>query len=100
VEGNKHGIAALESDRGSGTYGVHDVVNLYVHDNTVVQPSGRAAGAIQNVGSNAVYTSRNNRYVHNTYDLGAQAGPFRWMDADRTPSQWRSYGLDVTGAFQ
>jgi hypothetical protein len=79
---------------------VYDVVNLYVHDNTVTQPSGRAAGAVQNVGSNAVYTSRNNRFVHNTYDLGATARQFRWMNNDRTPTEWRSYGLDVTGTFQ
>jgi parallel beta-helix repeat protein len=100
VYGNKNGIAAIESDRGSGKYGVYDVVNLYVHDNTVTQPSGRAAGAVQNVGSNAVYTSRNNRFVHNTYDLGATARQFRWMNNDRTPTEWRSYGLDVTGTFQ
>ena len=100
VSGNKNGIAALESDRGSGKYGVYDVVNLYVHDNTVTQFSGLAGGAVQNVGSNAVFSGQNNRYVHNTYDLGGDARPFRWMNADRTPVEWRGYGLDVTGTFK
>jgi len=100
VDRNKNGIAAIESDRGSGSQGVYDVVNLYVHDNTVIQPSGRAAGAVQNVGSNAVYTSRNNRFAANTYDLGSSARQFRWMNNDRTRVEWRGYGMDVNGTFQ
>jgi parallel beta-helix repeat protein len=100
VDGNANGIAALESDRGSGKYGVYNVVNLYVHDNTITQPTGRPAGVVQNVGSDAVYNNQNNRYVHNTYDLGSGIRPFRWMDADRTPTEWRGYGLDVTGTFK
>jgi parallel beta-helix repeat protein len=100
VSGNKNGIAALETNRGSGKYGVYDVVNLNVHDNSVTQATGRAAGAVQNVGNNAIYTSRNNRFVHNTYDIGSASRQFRWMNGDRTPAEWRSYGLDVTGLFK
>src|SRR6185295_4962399 len=32
---NAHGIAAIQQNRGSGTYGMHSVDNLYVHNNTI-----------------------------------------------------------------
>lgn len=100
VENNRTGIGAYESDRGSGKYGVHDLVNLNVHDNTVVQSTGRAAGITQSVGTNAVFTSQNNKFARNTYDLGSTARYFRWMNGDRTTPEWKGYGNDVTGTFR
>jgi parallel beta-helix repeat protein len=99
IEGNRAGIGALQTNRGSGAYGVHETANLFVHDNKLVQPTGRAAGIVQNVGTNAVYTSKNNRFVHNTYDLGTNTKYFRWMNNDRSTPEWKGYGLDVTGTF-
>jgi len=100
IANNFNGIGGIESDRGSGAYGVHNLINLNVHDNVVTQPTGRAAGAVQVVGSNAVFTKQNNRFTHNTYDLGANPRYFRWMNGDCTTSEWKGYGLDVTGTFQ
>ena len=37
------------------------------------------------------YTSRNNRWVNNTYN-GGPATPFYWQNGARTPAQWSSYG--------
>ena len=100
VEGNRTGIGAYESNRGSGAYGVYDLINLYVHDNTVVQATGRSAGVTQNIGSNNVFTRQNNRFVRNTYDIGTSTKRFRWMNEDLSTSQWKGYGLDVTGTFK
>jgi parallel beta-helix repeat protein len=100
VENNRTGIGAYESDRGSGKYGKHDLVNLNVHDNTVLQSTGRAAGVTQGIGSNAVFTSQNNRFTRNVYDLGSSARYFRWMNSDLTTVGWKGYGLDVTGTFK
>jgi parallel beta-helix repeat protein len=100
IENNKNGIGFIQTNRGTGPYGAHLVYNVYVHDNTVVQPTGRAAGAVQNVGTNAVFTSQNNRFVHDTYDLGTAAKYFTWMNADRTTTEWKGYGLDMTGTFK
>jgi hypothetical protein len=55
---------------------------------------------VQNVGTNAVFTSQNNRFVHGTYDLGTAAKYFTWMNADRTTTEWKGYGLDMTGTFK
>jgi parallel beta-helix repeat protein len=99
VEGNKNGIGAIESNRGSGKYGAYDIVNLNVHDNRVVQPSGRAAGITQHVGSNAVFTSKNNRFTRNSYDIGSSGRYFRWMNGDRSTPEWKGYGMDMTGTF-
>ena len=100
VENNRTGIGAYDSDRGSGKYGTYDLWNLNVHNNTVVQSTGRAAGVTQSIGTNAVFTSRNNRFTANTYDLGSSAKYFRWMNADLSTTQWKGYGLDVTGTFK
>ncbi len=100
VENNYNGIGGIESNRGSGKYGVYNLINLNVHDNSVVQPNGRAAGVAQVVGSNAVYSSQGNKFVHNTYDLGTTAKYFRWMNGDHTTPEWKGYGMDVTGIFK
>lgn len=100
VENNRTGIGASESDRGSGKYGVHDVVNLNVHGNTIVQPTGRAAGMTQSVGNNAAFTSRNNRFTNNVYDLGPSGRYFRWMNKDITAAEWKAYGQDASGTFR
>ena len=100
IENNWTGIGAYESNRGSGRYGVYDLVNLNVHDNTVVQSTGRAAGVTQTIGSNAVFKSQNNKFTRNTYDLGASARYFHWMNSERTTSEWKGYGLDVNGTFK
>jgi parallel beta-helix repeat protein len=100
VENNRTGIGAYESDRGSGMYGKHDLVNLNVHDNTVVQSTGRAAGVTQFIGSNAVFTSQNNKFIRNNYDLGTSSRYFYWMNSERTTSEWKGYGLDVNGTYR
>jgi parallel beta-helix repeat protein len=99
VTGNKQGIVGIQQNR------VHDGVdysqnlkNMYIHDNTVLVPSGGVTG-IASI-SNLTYTSRNNRYIHNTYDLGSDATPFTWMNGQRTKTQWQGYGEDVTGTFK
>ena len=100
IEGNKNGIGLIQTNRGSGTYGAHLVANINAHDNTITQQTGRASGAVQNVGTNAVFNSQNNRFVHNTYDLGATARQFTWMNGDRTTAEWKGYGQDMTGTFR
>jgi parallel beta-helix repeat protein len=104
---NFNGIVALQQNRGSGPYGPYLVQNLNVHDNTVTQrvactafDNGCWAGAgVQDVGDNAIFTSRNNRWVHNTYYLSGNPRPFTWSNSTLTPAQWQSAGQDVTGTF-
>jgi parallel beta-helix repeat protein len=94
VSGNANGITAVQQNRGSGAYGEHLVQNVYVHDNTVTMQSGRS-GMAQDVGDNAIFNSRNNRFSHNTYFLGTNSRPFEWMNQQLTESQWKAYGQDA-----
>jgi parallel beta-helix repeat protein len=97
---NFRGIVGLQQNRGSGAYGPYILQNFYVHDNTVTQRNGGYAGALmQDTGDNAVFTSRNNRWVHNTYYLGSNATPYEFSNGGRTAAQWRGYGQDGTGVF-
>jgi hypothetical protein len=66
----------------------------------MIATAGRT-GLIQVVGDNNYYTSKNNRFQRNAYQLGCQQRPFAWKDpaGDRdygylTPSQWKGYGND------
>jgi parallel beta-helix repeat protein len=101
---NFNGIVAIQQNRGSGPYGPYLVQNLYVHDNTVYQrtrPSsgdGGASGAVQDVSDTSLFTSRNNRWVNNTYYLGTNPRPFAWMNGWHTAAEWRAYGQDATGS--
>jgi parallel beta-helix repeat protein len=98
LEGNKHGITVIQQSRGSGTIGDYIAENVYVHDNTVTQPSGMT-GIVQDVGDNAIFTSRNNRFERNKYLITGNTRPFAWMNGARTEQEWKAYGQDVNGTF-
>jgi hypothetical protein len=97
VEDNEHGIGLIQQSRGSGPYGTYTVQNVYVHDNTIRMPKGMT-GAVQDVNDLAIFNSRNNRFEHNTYYLTPD-GHFAWMNAERTDTEWKAYGMDTTGTF-
>ena len=79
-----------------GSHGTLEVRNFYVHDNTVDMSAGET-GLLQNVGNNGYYTSKQNRFVHNTYILHGRSTPFYWQNANRSKTQWTGYGQDKTG---
>lgn len=98
VEGNRNGIAAIQSARGSGAHGAYELADLWVHDNTVAMSEGYT-GVVQNAGSRAVFTSMNVRFQGNRYTLAGVSRPFAWRDGAHDPSGWRGFGHDVTGTF-
>ena len=97
VEDNYNGITASHTSRGSGSQGVYEVRNLWVHDNTIRSLRG-FTGVVQNVGSTAVFSSLNNRFDRNKYTLAAGTY-FEWMNGGRTWGAWRGYGQDVNGTL-
>jgi parallel beta-helix repeat protein len=110
VSGNYAGIVGIEQNRSAdkAVYGAHIIQNMYVHNNTVTQntlpkTSGAlsvAAGIATDIaGNTAVFTSRNNRFVGNTYYVSPNPQPFAWQFGTRTVSQWKGYGQDVSGIF-
>jgi parallel beta-helix repeat protein len=98
VVNNANGISAIQQNRGSGPYGENIVVNLWVHDNDITMDRGYT-GAVQDVGSTAIFTSRNNRFENNTYHGRVDAQQFRWANAYRTFGGWQANGQDLTGAI-
>ncbi len=100
VAHNMNGIGVMEtSGYPVGPYGPLHVENLFVHDNVITMTTG-VTGLSENVGDPSVYTSRNNRFVDNTYFLGANAGYFAWAGRSRIDEwAWNGYGQDVTGSF-
>jgi hypothetical protein len=95
LEDNYNGITLIQQDRGSGALGPYILRNVSVRDNTVVR-SGRT-GAVQDVGNQATFTTRNITFQNNDYE---SVVGFSWADRSLSWSQWRSYGMDLTGSIK
>jgi parallel beta-helix repeat protein len=96
---NNDNLLAVQGNRGSGSHGVHEVRNLWVHDNTLSWSRGWT-GLQTTVSDNSFYTTKNNRFDRNTYgNLGASK-PFHWFNQQRTAQDWVAQGNDVNGNFR
>ena len=96
-----NGITAMNTTGSTGIaapLGPLKIQNLYVHDNVIRMSVGRT-GVGQNTGEKQVYTSWNNRFVHNTYYLGPATTYFTWNELNVSSAQWRSYGQDTTALW-
>jgi parallel beta-helix repeat protein len=93
LEDNFNGVTLIQQNRGSGALGPYLLKNVSVHDNIVVR-SGRT-GAVQDVGDLSIYSTRNITFQNNHY-MGI-AG-FSWADRSLDWTQWRGYGMDLTGS--
>ncbi len=90
-----HGIGLYDNDRGSGAYGLYEIRNVNVHDNTVTLPAGGMSGMVG--GSRPANYTANNNFVHNTYRAtNVATGSWQW-NATKTWSQWQALGHDTTG---
>jgi Right handed beta helix region len=96
VEDNAAGITAVQEPAGDPCgYGIAAVANLSVHDNTVRQLTGIAAGLrLLNESDQTYYTSKNNRWANNHYTLGDSADGlyFYWTNEPIGAAEWRSLG--------
>jgi parallel beta-helix repeat protein len=99
VSGNDGGVVLIYDNRsdspGSGTF------NVSVHDNDMTLGADsdyRITGCYDNTGTGKCATS-NNSWNRNVYHAGTVANPFRWLNGDRTWTQWRSYGFDAAGSI-
>ena len=92
------GIGGMQGDRGPN----YMLQNFYVHDNTITQGSGTAAGIVKSsVWDNSVFSSWNNRFQNNTYVLSnSTVNAYTWVNGDANKSAWVGYGNDVTGVWK
>jgi hypothetical protein len=103
-EDNWQGITALDDDRGTGTDGPWDLINLNVHDNTIhtntnTPGAGRTGLIDYTAGEDSFAAPANNRFEDNTYYLGAQADYFTWNNTEVDEDEWVAFGNDDTGSF-
>jgi parallel beta-helix repeat protein len=96
---NRQGIVGIQQSRAmDGVDYSSNLKNMYVHANTVRVSPGGISGVFSGVGD-LTFTSRNNRYVGNAYEIGSDTLPFYWLHERRTKAEWQSYGNDVDGTF-
>ena len=98
VVNNANGISAVQQSRGSGPYGENIVINLWVHDNDITMQQG-FTGAVQDVGDDPIFLSRNNRFENNTYHGRVDESQFRWMNGYHTFAGWQANGQDLSGSI-
>jgi parallel beta-helix repeat protein len=93
---NNDGIGATYTNRGTEWH----VRDLYVHDNTITQSTGKAAGIVTNLTGTGVFTTFNNRFENNDYDVPnpQTSQVFEWANGARTWTQWQGFGQDLTGS--
>ncbi len=85
VVNSHNGIIGLQATGyRDGAFGKAELRNLLVQGNTIVMPTGQS-GIMQNTGSDAVFTSWNNRFVDNQYDVSGNPAPFRWFNGSAPP---------------
>jgi len=103
VKNNANGITGVYAHRDNpdtwcpGPDGQHMLANLWVHDNTIIMPTGQS-GVVANASYDQVFGSWNNRFDHNTYTIGNTAKPFEWQ-GDRTITEWLDYSQDTHSSF-
>ena len=71
------------------SYGPLTLANMAVHDN-VIRNNGGWTGIGQDVGSNDVFESANNRFFDNVYEQ--EGRHFFWLNDDRTFAEWQAFG--------
>ncbi len=91
---NADGIAGIQQNRSDApsAYGPMIVKNLYVHDNRITMAEGQT-GLVQDIGENAIFTGRNNRFVNNEYILNGDGRQFAWNNGSKTLQEWNGFGL-------
>ena len=85
-----NGIIGLQaSSYYDGPYGPSQLRNLLVQGNTIVMSKGQT-GIAENISSNAVFDSWNNRFLNNRYELRSNSTPFYWRGRNMTESEWKA----------
>ena len=99
VVNSLNGIIGLQAaSYRDGPYGRSELRNLLVQGNTIVMPQGQS-GIAQNIGSNAVFMSWNNRFIGNRFELHQNQKPFAWMGLDLDERQWQALGQAPNSTF-
>lgn len=94
MTGNTHGISLAQQNRGSGSMGAYVIRNVRCHDNHIT--GSDYTGAVQDIGSNAIFAAGLNTWVHDDYHSCVR---FAWNNGDANFAQWQAVPQDATGSF-
>jgi len=100
IRAGVHGISLVDTNRGSNAFGLLEIRNVKVHDNTITLPAGGASGMVSS--RTNPYRPRNNSFTRNTYHVtNSAAASWSWPPSGtRTWTQWRNSGNDVKGTLK
>ena len=94
---NGNGIGLVDTDRGSGRFGVYRVAEVDVHDNVVRMATGAETGL---VGRKAAFQpDAKVRFRRNTYHVPDPGARFWQWEGALDAEGWRDRGQDRDGTF-
>lgn len=110
---NQNGIGAQQRDRGNGAYGLRDLKNLWVHDNSINLTIGGTSGfgegssGLDTLAMNAIPSApyydvaqKNNRFDFNRYTIdNVGASRFAWSENYRTFAAFQGFGQELNGTL-
>ena len=77
---------------------IERVSDLWVHDNDITMDRGYT-GAVEDVGDDSIFYTRNNRFENNTYHDRVDTHQFRWLNVYHSFEGWQAQGMDMNGAI-
>jgi hypothetical protein len=99
VRGDHGSILGIQTNRGSGAYGAHELRDVTVRDNDVTPGAGRI-GVMENIGDSTMFSSWGITFAGNRYRLSScSAALFAWKDASYAFTGWQGFGMDTAGAM-
>jgi parallel beta-helix repeat protein len=100
VANNYRAIVMNMSNRPDYNNSYYDLANDYIHNNIIVTGGASGiTGLYQNMNNNTYYTSKNNRFVSDTYCMPSNQKYFWWMDNSQTTSNWKGHVQDAGGTW-
>jgi parallel beta-helix repeat protein len=104
IDSNRKGVLFINTDRGSGKYGVYEVRGGYVHDNVIRMPlvpsDTNPYSGFKYSNDSSLFSSSNVRFANNTYYLIApSAKQFAWNGEQYAKEAWMSFGQDVLSTY-
>jgi parallel beta-helix repeat protein len=104
MDSNKKGVLLENADRGSGTYGIREINNDYIHDNVVKMPivstDTNPYSGFKYSNDLSLFTVSHAHFEYNSYYLvSLSATELAWNAAQYAKDAWMGLGQDTFGKY-
>jgi parallel beta-helix repeat protein len=98
IRAGTNGVSLVDIARGSNSFGLLEIRNVNIHDNTFTLPTGGTVGLVGDRAA-AYDPATGNRFANNTYNVTSTTAASWVWGANKTWIEWRTLGNDTTGTL-